>query len=424
MLRQRTSAKWRSHPSDVLPLPVAEMDFDLAPAVQDALRAAVEASDTGYAYCEPVLGPAVAGFAAERWGWDVDPEAVLAFTDVAVGAVELLRAVCAPGDAVVLSPPVYHPFFLWIDETRTRPVEAPLRQRPDGAWRLDLDALEDAFRQRPAAYLLCNPHNPVGRVHDPDELVAVAALAARYDVTVIADEVHAPLTLRGARFTPFLTVPGGAEVGISLVSASKAFNLAGLKCAAGVTASAAMREVADAVPDHVQWRVGQPGLHATLAAFTDGGAWLDRLLATLDERRTQLDALIADRLPQVHWYPPEATYLAWLDCRALGAGDEPHQRFLDRGRVALEPGPQFGTGGERVGPAQLRDQRADPRRGRRPDGGRAALAARAGAWARRPCGGCGPWRTGPSPAAGSPAWPPRGARPARPSPRRRSSMPT
>ena len=345
VLRRRRSAKWSSYPDDVLPLPVAEMDFPLAPAVQESLRAAVEASDTGYAHAEPVLGPAVAGFTASRWGWQIEPEAVIAMPDVGVGAVELIRAVCQPGDGVVISPPIYPPFYLWISETRTRLLEAPLRQRPDGAWRLDLDRLETAFAERPAAYILCNPHNPVGRVHDRDELTAVARLAADYGVTVIADEIHAPLVLPGAEFTPFLTVPGGAEVGISLVSASKAFNLAGLKCAAAVTASEPMQAATGRLPHHGRWRIGQFGLLATLAAFTAGGTWLDALLATLDARRTQLGGLLAERLPQVSWSPPEATYLAWLDCRAIGTGDAPRELFLDKGRVALEPGPHFGAEG-------------------------------------------------------------------------------
>ena len=343
VLRRRTSVKWRLHPDDVLPLPVAESDFALAPAVQAALLRAVESSDTGYAHAQPVLGPSLSKFASERWGWQVDPDRVLAMPDVGVGAVELLRAVCRPGDRVVISPPVYPPFFAWLEETHTRGIEAPLRQQADGAWRLDLDALADAFARGPAAYVLCNPHNPVGRVHSREELTAVAELAARHGVTVIADEIHAPLVLPGAEFTPFLTVPGGAEVGISLVSASKAFNLAGLKCAAAVTASPQMQRLADRVPDHNAWRIGQLGLLATLAAFDDSADWLDRLVATLDARRHQLGDLLAEHLPQVRWSPPEATYLAWLDCREIGEGAEPRDLFLERGRVALEPGPGFGS---------------------------------------------------------------------------------
>jgi cysteine-S-conjugate beta-lyase len=345
VLRRRRSAKWSTYPDDVLPLPVAEMDFALAPAIQDCLRAALDASDTGYAYAEPVLGPAVAAFARTRWDWPIDPDAVIPMPDVGVGAVELIRAACAPGDAVVISPPIYPPFYLWIEETRTRLVQAPLRHRADGAWRLDLDRLEAAFAERPAVYVLCNPHNPVGRVHDRDELTVVARLAAEYGVTVIADEIHAPLVLPGAEFTPFLTVPGGADVGISLVSASKAFNLAGLKCAAVVTASPAMAGVVSRFPPDARWRTGHLGVIATVAAFRDGGSWLDDLLATLDARRTQLGDLIGDRLPMIDWHPPQATYLAWLDCTKLGADNEPRDLFLERGRIAVEAGLRFGAAG-------------------------------------------------------------------------------
>jgi len=344
-LRRRSSAKWRSYDPDVLPLPVAETDFALAPVVRTVLADAVERSDTGYAMTVPRLGEAVAGFASRRWGWQVEPGDVSGLADVGVAAVEVLRALCEPGDAVVISPPVYPPFFHWVEEVRARLVQVPLRQQPVGGWRLDLDALESAFRERPRAYVLCSPHNPVGRVHDHGELTALAALAAEHGVTVVADEIHAPVVLPGAAFTPFLTVPGGAEVGVSLVSASKAFNLAGLKCAAVVTGSDPMRAVTARLPPDGRWRVGQFGLLATVAAMTDGDPWLDALLATLHLRRTQLADLLAQRLPAVHWQPPEATFLAWLDCRAAGDGTAPRDLCLERGRVGLEPGPAFGAPG-------------------------------------------------------------------------------
>lgn len=330
----------------MLPLPVAEMDFALAPAVRAVLADAVARSDTGYAMTDPALGEAVAGFAGRHWGWAVAPGTVHGLPDVGVAAVEMLRTVCTPGDAVVVSPPVYPPFFGWVQEVRAQLVEAPLRRGADGSWLLDLDAIEDAFRRRPRAYVLCNPHNPVGRVHTGAELTELARLAAEHGVTVIADEIHAPLVLPHAEFTPFLTVPGGADVGVSLVSASKAFNLAGLKCAAVVTGSEPMRTLATRLPPDARWRVGHLGLLATVAALTDADAWLAVLLHTLDERRSQLDDLIAAHLPQVRWQPPEATYLGWLDCGAIGAGDNPYRLFLDRGRVALEPGPAFGRPGD------------------------------------------------------------------------------
>ena len=343
-LRHRRSAKWRSYPDDVLPLPVAEMDFGLAPAISEVLHKAVDASDTGYSMLGDELGDALAGFASTRWGWRLDASSVVPVTDVGVGAVELLRAVCAPGDAVVISPPVYAPFYHWVVETRTRLLEAPLCQDGSGQWTLDLEALEDAFRQRPAAYILCNPHNPVGRVHGPDELAHVVALAHEYGVCVIADEIHAPLVLPGARFTPLLTLPGAEEVAVSLVSASKAWNLAGLKCALVVSAPP-LRPLVDRLPPDGRWRIGHFGALATVAAFTAGGTWLDALLETLDLRRRELGQLLAEHVPDIRWHPPEATYLAWLDCRRIGSGTQPYETFLRRARVALEPGPSYGSPG-------------------------------------------------------------------------------
>ena len=340
-LRHRRSAKWRTYPADVLPLTVAELDFGLAPPVKAALQAALDGDDTGYSAAHPELGTAFARFAKDRWDWSVDPEAVTAVTDVGIGVVEALRVLVRPGDVVLISPPVYPPFFDWAREAGARLLEAPLT----GEYRLDLAALERAFATHPAVYVLCNPHNPVGRVHTAEELAAVVRLARIYRVTVVSDEIHAPLVLPGATFTPILTVPGGAEVAVSVVSASKAFNLAGLKCAAVVTGSRAMAGVVGRFPPDVRWRTGHFGVLASVAALTDGGPWLDELIATLDARRTQLGALLAERLPLLSWRPPEATYLAWLDTSAVGPDDTARELFLERGRIAVEPGLRFGAAG-------------------------------------------------------------------------------
>jgi cystathionine beta-lyase len=344
-LRRRQSAKWQLHPPDVLPLPVAEMDFELAEPVKAALREAVERSDTGYAMPGPRLGAALAGFAERRWGWRPDPARARAVTDVGVGAVELLRTITGPGDTVLISPPVYPPFFGWVGAAGARLREVPLRRDAEHGWRLDLPALDAAFAQGAAAYVLCNPHNPVGRVHTPDELAQLVASARRHGVTIVSDEIHAPLTLPGATFTPLLTVPGAAEVSLSLVSASKAWNLAGLKCALIVSGSPAGDRLLDRLPEDLHWHAGHFGVIASIAAFEHGETWLDGVLGALDARRSRLDVLLRERLPRVRWHPPEATYLAWLDCRALGDGDGPHELFLAKARVALEPGTHFGASG-------------------------------------------------------------------------------
>jgi cystathionine beta-lyase len=344
-LRRRRSAKWQTYPSDVLPLALAEMDFATAPEISAVLRDAVDRSDLGYASPQPGLGEAFSDFAARRWAWDVRPSWVTAVTDVGLGIVELLRIFTHAGGAVVVNPPVYPPFFSWPREVEARRIEVPLAHGTDG-YHLDLPALERAFVTRPAVYLICNPHNPVGRVHRREELEAVVELAKRYDVKVISDEIFAPLAFPGVTFTPLLKVRGADEVAVSVLSASKAFNIAGLKCAVIVPGSATMASALDYLPPEISWRAGHLGVLASMAAFAQGDNWLDRLIVTLDARRTLLDSLISERLPTVTWHCPEAGYLAWLNCSNFGSSLDVSQMFLTRSRVAVESGEDYGTGGE------------------------------------------------------------------------------
>jgi cysteine-S-conjugate beta-lyase len=353
-LRSRTSSKWREHPQDVLPLWVAEMDVPLAEPVRHALQTAVDRGDTGYA-AGTAYAEALSAFAAERWGWDgVAVERTSLVPDVMLGIVEVLRLLTAPGDAVVVNCPVYPPFYAFLEAMGLRVVEAPL----DARGRLDLDVLADAFAaDATRAYLLCNPHNPTGTVHTADELTAVAALAERSGVRVVSDEIHAPLVLPGARFVPWLTVPG-AETGFAVLSASKGWNLAGVKAALVVAGPCAVRDLAR-MPEVVSHGPSHLGVLAHSAALASGGPWLDALLSGLDANRRLLGRLLEEHLPGVRWTVPEATYLAWLDCRALGLDDGassadrglvtssagPAGAFLKRARVALSAGPAFGTGG-------------------------------------------------------------------------------
>ncbi len=342
-LRTRTSVKWRAFDEDVLPLWVAEMDVPLAPAVAEALREAVARGDTGYATGTPYV-QALRGFAADRWGWSFEADQAVIVPDVMLGVVEMLKLVTDPGDAVVVNPPVYPPFYAFVATSDRRVVEAPLGEDA----RLDLTALEEAFGTARrsgthAAYLLCNPHNPTGTVHTPEELAAVAELAGRYGVRVVADEIHAPLVLAGHRHTPYLTVPG-AGTGFSLMSASKAWNLAGLKAAVAVAGPDAVEDL-HRMPEVATHGASHVGELAHVAALTDGRDWLDALLADLDENRRLLADLLAAHLPEVGYRMPEGTYLAWLDCTALGLGDDPAEAFREKGRVALNSGPEFGTGG-------------------------------------------------------------------------------
>lgn len=345
-LRQRTSEKWREYPEGVLPLFVAETDFPLAPAVSDALERAVRTGDTGYVASRTPLAGAYAAFAERRFGWSPDAAGMRSTADVSMGIVEILRRVIAPGERVVVNPPVYPPFFDLVAEAGGVVERVPLRDTGD-AWELDLDGIAAALASGARAVLLCNPHNPTGTVHSAESLRALAELAAAHGAAVISDEIHAPLSQPGSGFTPFLATGDAAvRIGYAVVSASKAFNLAGLKCALMVAASADTQRILRDLPVEVEWRTGQFGLLAAVAAFApESDDWLDGLLRTLDENRRLLAALLAERLPEARYRMPDAGYLAWIDLTDLGWGDNPARRILREAEVALHYGPAFGAEG-------------------------------------------------------------------------------
>jgi cysteine-S-conjugate beta-lyase len=344
-LRRRRSEKWRLHPPDVLPAFIAEMDYDLAEPVLAALRSAIELNDCGYANASG-LGEAFARFAAARHGWAVDPGRVHLVPDVMAGVETILQLTTGPGAGVVINTPVYPPFFEHIANAGRRVVEVPL-VRQDGRWELDFDGLEAAFAAGARGYLLCSPHNPTGRVFSAADLERIGSLAERYGVTVVSDEIHASLALPGARHTPFVSLGGAAaEHGVTLASTSKAFNVAGLKGAVAVAGSASTQAVLDRLPAACQYGAGLLGVLASEAAWNAGDDWLDALIRQLDHARAEFGRLLARRLPGAGYVPPEASYLAWVDCSGLGLGPEPAEAFLRRGRVALGRGLDFGAPGD------------------------------------------------------------------------------
>jgi len=345
-LRERSSEKWREYPADVLPLFVAETDFPLAPAVSAALQRAVAVGDTGYVASRTPLAESFAAFAARRYGWAPDPARMRSTADVSMGLVEILRRVTQPGERVVVTPPVYPPFYDLVAESGAEVQRVPLRDTGIG-WELDLDGIRGAFEDGATAMLLCNPHNPTGTVHARESLAALADLAEEFGVAVISDEIHAPLAQPGTGFTPFLAASDAARrVGYAVVSASKAFNLAGLKCALMVTADEETTAVVRGLPVEVEWRTGQFGLLAAVAAFSEeSDEWLDGLLRTLDENRVLLEDLLASHLPGARYRIPDAGYLAWIDLSALGWGENPARRILRDAKVALHFGPAFGIEG-------------------------------------------------------------------------------
>jgi cystathionine beta-lyase len=344
-LRTRTSEKWRTYPADVLPAFVAEMDFDPAEQIKDAVRAALAAGDLGYAH-KGCLGEAFAEFAADRLGgWSPDPDLIFAIPDVMTGISEVIQAITPPGGGVVINPPVYSPFFFRIELAGRRMVQVPLTGTDDGSYDVDTDRLDRVLTEPGVgAFLLCNPHNPVGRVWSREQLTAIAAACDRRGVPVLVDEIHAPLVLPGSEHVPFHTLDHpAARRAIVFTSASKGWNIPGLKCGIAIAGDPAGAEILAQRWDALL--ASHLGVHASVAALREARPWLDAVVAQIDANTRLLTTLLAEHLPGVRYERPQASFLAWLDCRALALGDDPAAEFLARGRVALSSGPDFGSEG-------------------------------------------------------------------------------
>jgi len=342
------SDKWQKYGPDVLPLWIADMDFQSPEPVIRALRGRVEHGVFGYlAFEQPEFHELFADRLLKRYNWRVSPDAVVLIPGVIPGFNVAGRVLAAPGDGLILQTPVYPPILRAASSIGLTREEAPLARRPDGSYAPDLDAFAAAIRERTRFFLLCNPHNPVGRVFSRDELTRLAEVCLRRGLAIVADEIHCELTLDGQRHTPIASLaPEISERTITLMAPSKTFNLAGLKCSVAIIPNAALREkfVAGRV-DLVQ-TVNVLGYAAAFAAYRDGQPWLDELLRYLEANRDFVVEYVRARLPGVAVAPPEATYLAWLDCRNAGpAAPDPFTFFLEKARVALSDGALFGAGG-------------------------------------------------------------------------------
>jgi cystathionine beta-lyase len=346
--RHTDSSKWRKYGPDVLPLWVADMDFQSPEPVIRALRERVEHGVFGYlTFEQPEFHELFADRLLKRYGWRVSPDAVVLIPGVIPGFNVAGRILSTPGDGLVLQTPVYPPILRAASSIGLTREEAPLARRTNGRYEVDIDAFTAAIRDRTRLFLLCNPHNPVGRVFTRDELTSLAQVCLRRGLAIVADEIHCELTLGSQRHTPIASLdPEIAERTITLMAPSKTFNLAGLKCSVAVIPNAALREkFVNGRIDLVQ-TVNVLGYTAAFAAYRDGQPWLDELLRYLEANRDFVTEYVRTRLPGVAMYPPEATYLAWLDCRNAGeAGRDPYTFFLERARVALNDGVLFGPGG-------------------------------------------------------------------------------
>jgi len=341
-LRALTGVKWARYGADVLPAWVADMDYEPPAAVRRAIGSLVDAGDLGYNTIADQLAPAYAEFQERHHGWRPDVELVRPFTTVLHAIETVLWYTTSPGDGVVVFTPIYHPFLAAIDGCDRRRVEVELQRE---GWRLDPARLEAAIDDTTRVVLFCQPHNPTGRVFDAEELSAIADVAERHDLLVISDEIwgdltydvpHRPLATADARF-------GGRL--ITLGSASKTFNLAGLRCAVAHLDHQATRDVLAALPTHLFGNSSSLGIAATIAAWRECDRWMATVVDELAERRRQLVRRVRADLPGIRLDPPEATYLSWLDFSATRFADEPAEGVLRDAAVALSEGSRFGAPG-------------------------------------------------------------------------------
>ncbi len=344
-LRRAGSVKWTYAEPDVLPAWVAEMDVATAPVVRAALHDAVDRGVTGYPPMDrdTGLGEATSAFLGRRFELAVEADRVVSCGDVMAGVRLVLETLCEPAP-VVVPVPAYPPFLEVPAVTGRTLVTVPCRDGGPSPG-LDVEGIGAALAAGARTVLLSAPHNPLGRAFTRAELEALRDVVLVHGARVISDEIHAPLVLPGAKHIPYSAVAGTAEHVTTVLAATKAFNLPGLKCAQVIAGNAADLAALRAVPLVANHATSTLGIVATVAAYTAGEVWLDGVLAHLDAQRSRFDALLAEQLPQVRWTPMQATYLAWVDARGTGLAD-PCARALEHGRVMVHPGRWFGPGYE------------------------------------------------------------------------------
>ncbi|WP_127573867.1 MalY/PatB family protein [Georgenia faecalis] len=345
-LRGIGGVKWTAYPGTIGAF-VAEMDFGTAPAITQALHSAVDVGSFGYLPTAMAtrMSEAYAEWSRTRYGWEVPAERVRPLPDVLAGLEAAIRHFSTPGSAVILPTPAYMPFVSMPPALGREVIEVPMAIE-GGRYVYDLEALEAAFRAGGNLLILCNPHNPVGRVLERAEMLAISEVVERHGGRVFSDEIHAPLVYSEHQHVPYASVSeAAAGHTITATSASKAWNLPGMKCAQLVLSNDADAAVWAKVGMMAEHGAANLGVVANTAAYTAGGQWLDEVLGYLDANRKALGVLLAEQIPEIRYAAPEGTYLAWLDCRELDLGAPPAQFFLTEAGVAMTDGAMCGQAG-------------------------------------------------------------------------------
>ncbi len=346
--RPTESSKWRHYEADVLPLPVADMDFVSPEPVIRALRERVEHGIFGYGTLMPEFYDVILAHLKTRYDWDVPAEAIVVLPGVVAGFNLACRAVTQPGQGLLYQTPLYPPMLRAPGNIGLQAQAVPLSHQASGYYTIDFDAFEAAIEPHTRVFLLCNPHNPIGRVFQRHELERLAEICLRHDLDICADEIHCDILFDDHVHIPIATLDAAvADRTVTLMAPSKTYNLAGLHCSFAIIPNPSLRErfVAQRL-DLVHRMVNILGYTVTLAAYRDGQDWLDQVLRYLQANRDSVAAYVKSHLPGVTMHTPEGTYLAWLDCRRAGIPDnDPHTFFLHRARVALNNGRDFGADG-------------------------------------------------------------------------------
>ncbi len=347
------SVKWNKYEAGVLPMWVADMDFPVAEPILDYLQRRVSHGIFGYPDVHPEPGTVsdlqqvLAERMLVRFSWQVAPEEIMLLPGVIVGLNLACHALGEPGAGVMVETPVYPPFFQAPCNADMVLQEAPLAQSADGHYEVDWEAFEAAFTDRTRLFILCNPHNPVGRVFRKDELERMAQVCLSKGVIICSDEIHCDLIFKGHKHIPIASLDREiAQSAITLMSPTKTFNIAGLQCSFAIVQNEGLRQkLEQSMRGLVLW-VNLIGRGTALAAYRDGQDWLDQVLAYLESNRDFLADYVQARLPGITFVKPEGTYLAWLDCRKTEIQGNPCEFFLKEARVAFNDGASFGKGGE------------------------------------------------------------------------------
>ena len=341
------SVKWRAYAPDILPLWVADMDFPCPEPVIQALQERVAHGIFGYPAEPTELRPVLVDWIRRSYDWEIQPEALVLLPGVVVGFNLAIRALAAPGDGILAQTPVYFP-ILWAPGNAGCCLDTmELSHSPDGSYAVDMDAFESAITPRTRLFILCNPHNPVGRVFRRGELEAMAQACLRHNLIICSDEIHCDLVFTGHKHVPIASLdPEIGQHSITLMAPSKTFNIAGLNASFAIIENPRLRDEFQKARAGLVSGISLLGYVAMLTAYREGRPWLDALLLYLQSNRDFLVRSVAERLPGISMCEPEGTYLAWLDCRTSKLPDNPKRFFLEQARVALNGGASFGRGGE------------------------------------------------------------------------------